>query len=395
VLSVLRAAKRFAALVLTLPIVLVPVVAESQTPSAADILENFPSTPVWSHPVSTRPLTSPAAAGDRLFLAVQSGLAALRLSDGSEIWRADIQADGPMVVAGERLIVPLKQELRGVDAATGQVVWTDSPGVLTAPLYVHEDWLFVATGESLTAYRPADGSKVWTSDTGAIEQRPTVDGTRLYVPVADGRLVALDLNTGKSVWEYEIGIKPSEPYVYGDQVFVGSAAKLFCSLKKLNGTQEWCWPVGAAVVGAAVADQARVYSVALDNLLRAYDRRSGRLIWKQDLKYRAAAGPSLLGHLVCAPGTEPRLQAFDGQSGKPAGQLVLADKLVVVPVFLPGNQRQPSRIVALSGGLQNQWTLTLVESPPYSPPTPPVAPVTVLPGRLVPVGALTVPPERP
>ena len=54
-------------------------------------------------------------------------------------------------------------------------------------------------------------------------------------------------------------------------------AKQFCSLFLETGGRrdDWCFQVGAAVVGRPVADATHVYFVALDNLLRAHDRKNG------------------------------------------------------------------------------------------------------------------------
>ena len=139
-------------------------------------------------------------------------------------------------------------------------------GPLTAPPLVHGEWLLVASGEQVICYRVADGTKVWSRETGAVEQRAAVEGTRVYVPAADGRVIALELASGEPAWEFDIGIKPTEPLVYGGRLFVGSAGKRFCSLFLESGRKrrdDWCFQVGAAVIGRPAADATHVYFVAL------------------------------------------------------------------------------------------------------------------------------------
>jgi outer membrane protein assembly factor BamB len=58
-------------------------------------------------------------------------------------------------------------------------VWTESTGPLTAPPLVHGEWLFVASGDQVMCYRVADGTRVWTRETGAVEQRVAVEGSRV------------------------------------------------------------------------------------------------------------------------------------------------------------------------------------------------------------------------
>jgi len=237
----------------------------------------------------------------------------------------------------------------------------------------------------------ANGTKVWSQNVGLVEERPVVDGTRVYVPVSDGRLVALILETGQPIWEFDVGIKPTEPLIFQDKVYIGSAAKRFCSIEAKNGVEAWCFPIGAGIVGQAAADEPHVYFVALDNLLRAHDRRTGAIKWKKDLKYRPSSGPSLVGNTVCAPGASTRvLQAFESQGGSPGPQLTLTDELVQVPLVIASEDR-PTTLAAVSGGLKNVWKLTLAVQPPPPLPKLRIGPVTVLPGQAVPRGALQVP----
>jgi hypothetical protein len=204
------------------------------------------------------------------------------------------------------------------------------------------------------------------------------------VPLAEGRLVALDRATGRTIWDIAVGIKPTPPLVAGDRIFIGSEAREFCSISVINGREAWCFQVGAAVVGLPAADKTRVYCVALDNQLWAFDRNNGARLWKADLKYRPSAGPTLIGATVTAPGKTRKLPAFDTKSGKEAASLTLADELAAPPIFMPGTESTPAYIVALSGGLNNEWKLTLAASPPPKLPSIDVVPLTALPGQVVP-----------
>jgi outer membrane protein assembly factor BamB len=354
--------------------------------------QTFPSTPLWKKEISAKPVpvAPPVAAGDHLFLALESGISARRMSDGEELWLKKIVADGPMAAAVGYLVVQSQGELHVLSTETGNEIWGTKPGKMTAPPLVHEQWLFVAAEEHLIAYQVADGAERWRRDLGVVEERPAFEGAQMYVPVADGQLVALIVESGKDVWRVEVGIKPTEPMIYADRIFIGSAAKHFSCLKMVDGKEEWNVEVGARVVGRAAADVKNVYVVALDNLLRAHDRKNGALRWYKDLTYRPTAGPTLAGKSVSAPGMFPILKSFDPITGKPSGQLVLTDKLAVVPVFIE-TPRGPN-IAALTGNLNNVWTLTLAVPAPFTPPVMTVQPLSALPGvSTVRPGTLTVP----
>jgi outer membrane protein assembly factor BamB len=361
-------------------------------------VQAFPTSPIWTIDVTAWPVAPPVSSGGRLFLALQSVVSAHRLDDGAEVWHTALEVDGPMAASDDRLVVAVKSELRGLDTATGAVVWTESIGPLSAPPLVHGDRLLVTSGEHVICYRVADGTKVWSREVGAVEQRVAVEGTRVYVPAVDGRLIALELASGEPAWEFDIGIKPTEPLVDGGRLFVGSATKRFCSLfleSSRKRRDDWCYSVGATVIGRAAADATHVYYVALDNLLRAHDRKSGAYRWKKDLLYRPSAGPLLVGASIAAPGSVPRVEVLDTSQGKSTMQLTLATKLVTAPLLIDASPGLPARIAGVTGGLANVWNVTLAGPAPAALPALPIAPLTELPGLAIPIGRPPAPPGSP
>ena len=366
------------------------------TPEAAE--QAFPTAPIWTIQVKALPVAPPVSSDGRLFLALQSVVSAHRLDTGAEIWQTPLEVNGPMAASDERLVVSVKGELRGLDVSTGAVIWTDSIGALTAPPVAHGDSLFVASGEQVICYRIADGTRAWARETGTVEQRLAVEGTRVYVPAADGRLIALERSSGEPAWEFDIGIKPTEPLVYGGRVFVGSAGKQFCSLFLESGRKKrdaWCFQVGAAIVGRAAADATHVYFAGFDNLLRAHDRKNGAYRWKKDLRYRPSAGPLLVGTSIAVPGSVPRVDVFETSKGASTIQLTLATKLVTEPLLIDASADAPARIAAVTGGLANVWNVTLAGPAAPALPSLPIAPLTELPGQAIPIGKPPTPPGSP
>ena len=367
----------------------VPLLARGAAPLNA--VRVFPSEIRWTVEISAKPVGAPVVAGDRLFVPLETGVTARRLADGAELWSAKVGIVGALAASNDHLFVPAAGELRAMAAATGDVLWS-IPVALTAPPVVHGDLLVLAVGEELSLHRVADGEKIWTRNIGVVEERPVVDGTRVYAAVSDGRLIALILESGDPIWEFDAGIKPTEPLIFEDRVYVGSAAKQFCSVVARTGLEAWCYPIGAGVVGQPAADALHVYVVALDNQLHTHDRRNGSRKWKKDLGYRPTAGPMLTGTTISAPGATRVLKAFDSRTGDAGPQLTLADEVVQVPVLITADDR-PTMLAVVSGGLKNVWKLTLAVAPPPPPPNLPVGPVTVLPGQVIPRGALRVLPE--
>jgi outer membrane protein assembly factor BamB len=360
----------------------------------ADQVPVFPSDPLWTIDVKEQPVAAPAAAGDLLFVALQSHVSALTMKDHAEVWTAKVVATGPLVATAERLLVPTDGAIQALDAASGAVAWTLKTAALKAPITVHDDLIFVASGEQLAAYNLADGALVWNrEDLGTVEQRSAGHENWLYVPVADGRLVALDRGKGLPIWQTDLGIKPTEPLIAGTRVFAGSEGKKFCSFNLVSGREEWCQLIGAAVVGRPAVDDSRAYCVALDNQLYAFDRRNGSRLWRVDLRYRPSVGPVVIGTTIVAPGKTQKLSALDTKTGKEVVALTLPYQLAVPPAVIPASEAGPARIATLSGNLNSQWKLTLAGPPPATLPSQPIVPLTALPGLVVPRGAVPVPRE--
>jgi len=358
------------------------------------VMQRMPSQPRWSVPLVSRPIAPPLLVDDRIYVALESGLVmAYRAADGGEAWRRELRADGPLAAGGARLFVAAGEAIYALNA-DGSPAWHADTGALTAPMLVHDGWLVVSAKDQLTAYRATDGTIVWRLELGGVQERPSIDGTTLFLSNEDGRVLALDLATGKQKWERRLDGAPTEVLAIADRVFVGSADKHLYCLDADNGTISWRQRIGAALRGRPAADAERVYAVALDNSLRAFDRGNGALRWSpRGIPFRPTAGPVVIGDMVAVAGTTKEISAFDAATGRPAEQLVLAatsqpggepataETLATSPAYRvsgPG-----VTIVAITGSLNQQWTLRLAVS--NGVPVVSLAPLTELPGLRLPI----------
>jgi outer membrane protein assembly factor BamB len=152
-------------------------------------------------------------------------------------------------------------------------------------------------------------------------------------------------------------------------------------LKADSGKEDWRVWLGASIRGAAAADVRHVYIVAMDNLVRALHRTNGARRWTADLRYRPLAGPVVMGSVVIVPGITPELRAFDAMSGTPAGSLVLPNAAPMQPAFV-ASDGGGGMIFTVTGSPEGRWALTAAAHPL---PSIPVAPLTLLPGTVVPL----------
>ena len=187
---------------------------------------------------------------DRILLPLQSGVVvAYRAYDGGEAWRVDLRADQPIAVEGDRVFVAAGEAIHALALENAEVLWRAPTGTLTAPLLAQDGWIIAASAAGLAAFRSADGVKIWQRETGVQHVRATIEGDNLYVPLDDGRLLALDLRTGTNRWVHQFRI-PNLPgwsaparCLRGARVsrslFVGAADRIFYCLKASDGTLDW------------------------------------------------------------------------------------------------------------------------------------------------------------
>jgi outer membrane protein assembly factor BamB len=337
----------------------------------------------WLVDISAAPAFSPMLADSYVYLSLAPGIvSAHRVKDGMEAWRVQLAADQEMASAPQRVFVPASEAVHALDADSGREVWLAPTGTVTAPLLVQSGWLIVVSGEMLSAFRAADGTRVWTRQAGEVRERPTIDGDALYVSFTDGRVGSFDLATGAPRWERKLGGAARHPLVYGDRVYVGSSDKQFYALEVKKGELAWKISVRAPLLGGAAADDAHVYFTGMDNVLRAVNRDNGGLRWRQALPFRPVAGPITIGRTVLVPGASDNLRFFDAKAGQAVKQMKL-DAMMAIP---PGFGTEPGEtlpsIAAVTGGLADRWSLWLYGPLPPPPDGPPIEPLSALPGLL-------------
>ena len=209
----------------------------------------------------------------------------------AQAWRVELRTDRPVAADGDRVFIASGEAIHALNAATSEVLWRAPIGAITAPLVAHEGWVIAATDATVTAFRAADGSKVWSRSTGAQRERATIDGDNLYLPLDDGHLLALDLQTGAERWSRDFTGPLSEVLAIGDRIYVGSGDKHFYCLNAANGQWAleggWRQWIGAELRGRPAADQSRVFVASMDNAVRAFDRGHGALRWHKSLPLQA------------------------------------------------------------------------------------------------------------
>ena len=353
-------------------------------PQAAATSQFRPLVERWSVGLSAPSVGGPVIAGDVVAVALHpSGIVAYRGLDGVLLWKTGHATDRPIVVDEERIYVVVGESIFALGISKGDELWQQTTGALSAPVLVQSGWVIAASSGNIAAYRGADGTALWRRSIGIVQQRPAIDGDVLFVPLLEGRISALNLQTGEELWSLAIGGEPGEPIAVGGKVYFGARDKMFYTLDAATGKPDSPIRVGAGPRGRPAVDDDHIYVVALDNIVRTYDRGDGALLWNTGLKYRASGGPILLSEVLILPGAVTEIPVYRRANGDQLSEIKFPATLAGMSNVLYGPWNYPM-FAAVTGDLQHPWTLSFLE-PSTDPPPLPLAQLTELPGTTIPI----------
>ena len=176
---------------------------------------------------------------------------------------------------------------------TNDVAWTyqtggavySSPAVLDGMLYVG------SLDGKLYALDSETGSKAWSfTAVGPIHSSPAVDGNQVYFLDESGTVYALDAATGAQNWATALGNGAwdwSSPALHGGNVFIADSTGWVHSLKTTDGTSNWSTYIGAQPNSMIAVANGKVYSGThnFDNsalTLAALNEADGTVAWIYD-----------------------------------------------------------------------------------------------------------------
>lgn len=314
--------------------------------------------PRWTVTFDTAPAAPAGFDGELAYVPLKGGeLQAIDLNQGLVKWKAALATsstpatgDGLVFASGEGLLTALEQR-------SGTTLWsTPLDGALASPLYWDTGWL-IASMESgdLVALRAQDGQIIWRQPLGSpLASTPTPAGDHLYVALRDGRLLSLALATGVIAWTTPLDESVTGILALNDQLIVGTRGNRVHSISLDRGRIRWSQKAGADIAGAPIADEHLIYFAALDNMLRALERKSGNLRWTRKLTSRPAAGPLRAGNVVLLPLVTTDIGAFVATTGADSFTIRAAGETGGIPFIREGARPTATLLISMSreGALQ-------------------------------------------
>ena len=155
---------------------------------------------------------------------------------------------------------------------------------------------------------------------------PATDAKSIYLPLADGTLVALNASDGKLLWKADAGgtfsASPAadETALYlatenptGDKNAVRGTLR---ALSKDTGITLWMRTLQAPLRGRLAAGPSAVFAGAANGVVNAFDKRTGRTIWANSYGDEFDSQPMLDGDRLYVGSVGGWLRALNQSNGE-------------------------------------------------------------------------------
>ena len=154
---------------------------------------------------------------------------------------------------------------------------------------------------------------------------PASDRKTVYLPLAEGVLVALSPADGKLIWKAETGGEFSAAPAADDRsVFVstryvepeqGHVHGTLRALSKSTGVTLWMRTLPAPLTGSLLAGPNALFAGSADGRVYAFDKRTGLSLWINQYGEAFSSQPALAGHFVYVGSEGGTLLALDQATG--------------------------------------------------------------------------------
>jgi outer membrane protein assembly factor BamB len=297
------------------------------------------SVAVGASAVNKGVILSPRLDGNRLYDSDPKGeVSAYAADTGQRLWRTalDRPVTGATAAAEGLVVVATKKgEVVALAAADGRLRWiaTVTSEVL-APAAIHAGVVVVQSADGkLTAFSAADGKRLWVYErtepplslygTAA----PVVVGDVVLTGFASGKIVGVQLRDGKLLWEIPVA-QPrgrneierlvdvdASPLVVGGTLYAASYQGKIIAVDLQSGRILWSREVSTDT--GLAADSKNVYLTDEHGEVIALDQRTGASVWRQEqLRGRGLSAPCYDEGLVAVGDFEGYVHWLSAEDGR-------------------------------------------------------------------------------
>jgi outer membrane protein assembly factor BamB len=171
---------------------------------------------------------------------------------------------------------------------------------------------------------------------------PTLDETRVYLPLAGGRVICLERETGSRLWLSESGGIISAPVAIGETSVFIAARKLaedgteagasIRAVDKITGLTLWAKDYSRAFTSSLTFAGKRIYVGSSDGALYAISTENGEVIWKAATQDAVRAGVLITDIAVYFGSDDGALRGVELEKGQEIWKFQTKGKIRCTPV---------------------------------------------------------------
>ncbi|MEX2523689.1 MAG: outer membrane protein assembly factor BamB [Gammaproteobacteria bacterium] len=302
---------------------------------------------------------TPAVAGQRIYIVDADGrLTAMDASNGRELWDARARAritGGPGLGSDTVLLGTDQGVVIAYAAADGKELWRArvSSEILSPPQRSGNTVVVRTLDGKLFGINAANGNRTWVYDRSVPSltlrgtSRPVIEDDIVVSGFDGGRLVSLELDSGRVLWETRVAVSQgrseleqmvdidSEPVIVDGVIYVVTFQGQLSAVELESGRLLWSREV-SSYAGFSVDDN-NVYVSDDNSQVHAYDRYSGSQLWTQDkLRFREITGPGDVGDYLVVGDLEGYLHWMNKDDGSFAARNRVSKKRIIAQPVVAG-----------------------------------------------------------
>ena len=338
--------------------------------------------PHWSAPVGKAHKNNeylklkPVTRANLIYTADPSGLVqAIRKDNGAIKWSTQLKQgviSGPTVAEGSVVVGTNDSSLVLLNQNDGKELWnTKVPGeVLSPPALSHHKVIAKTIGGKVFAFDSATGKQLWSVDHGSpslvlkASSSPIIVGNLVLIGFSDGKLDAIDLQTGAVIWQRSIAYATgasdverlididSDPIVKDQVAYLASYQGYIGALSLKDG--QFIWRKPGSVYKNMILKDNNLYLTDSNDVLWSIDSRTGHVNWKQPaLKARGLTEPVLVKNNVVVGDKTGYLHFMNAQTGELIARYQLSGGINSSPNVVGGKL-----YVLTNNGMLNQLSVS-------------------------------------
>ena len=313
---------------------------------------------------------APIVANQRLYIADFDGdLTAMDATNGTKLWSENVaekkgfwsRDEGYRITGGpgygEKTILlgTNKGNVIALSADTGKELWntTVTSEVLSAPRRLAGTVVVRTIDGKMFALDGDTGRRLWIYERSVPTltlrgtSSPVISDNVVICGFDEGRLIAVELRTGKLIWEVRITTArgsseldrmvdiDSDPVVVNGVIYVATYQGHFAAVQLENGRIIWNRDL-SSYAGFSV-DNDNVYVTDENSHILAFDRFSGTPLWEQKkLHARKITAPSVIGNYLVVGDYDGYLHWMSKDSGNFVARNRVSDEAIIAPPLVVG-----------------------------------------------------------